>query len=177
MSIKMLEGVTLRSITGMHRGSGEIVFTAEDGRRWRMLHHQDCCESVELEDACGDVEDLIGTPITVAEERSMAGPSRYESSTWTFYELATNRGSMTLRWLGVSNGYYGEGVSFEEISHHDLAREGKLVDGVYEVETADGREWWLWDQESWRDFSGEVLDTWTASRRFTVLGPALRRPE
>ena len=146
-----------------------------DGRSYRMLHHQDCCERVDLEDVCGDVEDLIGSPIVTAEERSMRGPSQYESSTWTFYELATNRGSMTLRWLGVSNGYYGEGVSFEELDHHDLARGGDLEDGVYEVEGQDGREWWLWDGENWRDFSGEVLDTWEGRNRFTVLGPALSR--
>ena len=175
-SISMLEGLTLSSITGMHRGSSEIRFTTTCGRSFRMLHHQDCCESVELEDVCGDVEDLIGSPITRAEERSMEGPGRYESSTWTFYALSTRHGHVDLRWLGVSNGYYSERVSFEEIDHHDLAREGDLEDGVYEVETADGREWWLWDQESWRDFSGEVLDTWTARNRFSVLGPALRRP-
>lgn len=177
MTIKQLEGLTLSGITGMTRGSGEVVFEATCGRQFRMYHQQDCCENVSIEDACGDVEDLIGHPITVAEERTMKGPSRYESSTWTFYELATNRGSMTLRWLGTSNGYYGEGVSFEELNSHDLAQRNDLTDGVYEVETQDGREWWLWDQESWRDFSGEVLTPSEARYRFTVLGPVLQRPE
>lgn len=177
MDISKLIGETIVSIEGMQRGSGAVIFNTASGRRFHMLHHQSCCESVEIEDVCGDVEDLIGTPITVAEERTMRGPSRYESSTWTFYELATNRGSMTLRWLGTSNGYYGEGVSFEELDHHDLAREGGLEDGVYEVETGEGREWWLWDSESWRDYDGTVLDTWDASRRFTVLGPVLRRSQ
>jgi hypothetical protein len=37
----------------------------------------------------------------------------YESYTWTFYRFGTRRGSVTVRWLGHSNGYYSEGVSVE----------------------------------------------------------------
>jgi hypothetical protein len=177
MDFNSLKGLTITEIAGMRRGSEEILFTTSDGRRFRMHHHQDCCESVSVEDVCGDVEDLIGAPITRAEERSSGVQARdYGDEQWTFYELATNKGSMTLRWYGTSNGYYGTGVSFEELDHHDLAREGRLEDGVYEVETRDGREWWLWDGERWRDFSGDTLDTWQGRNRFTVLGPALRRP-
>lgn len=91
-----------------------------------MRHLQDCGESVQLEDVAGSVEDLIGSPITQAEEVSSGGenaddlappgykPPQYRDSwTWTFYKLATVKGYVTLRWLGESNGYYGEGVDFE----------------------------------------------------------------
>jgi hypothetical protein len=114
-NIDVLQGLTLREIRGMHRGSDEITFVTTRGRQFRMFHSQNCCENVELEDVCGDEDDLLNSPITISEQRSMQGPSRYESSTWTFYELGTNRGTVTLRWLGTSNGYYSEKVSFEEM--------------------------------------------------------------
>lgn len=79
-----------------------------------FLHDQDCCETVELYDVVGDLQDLIGSPILRAEKRSQdGGDTGGESSTWTFYELATIKGSVTLRWMGQSNGYYSEDVSLK----------------------------------------------------------------
>ena len=109
-----LEGLAIASIKGASVGSGEISIEVMGGRRFRMTHHQDCCESVEIEDIAGDVNDLVGMPILQAEEVSSEGPDTEGSATWTFYKLSTINGSVTLRWLGTSNGYYSESVSFEE---------------------------------------------------------------
>lgn len=112
-----LKGLQLKSV---HRyGDDVLVFVADNGREFRMDHSQDCCESVHIEDICGDLDDLIGSPILEAEESSNSdNPPRptQESHTWTFYKLGTIKGSVTIRWLGESNGYYSESVDFHEVT-------------------------------------------------------------
>lgn len=97
------------------RSEDEVLFIARSGRQFCMSHDQDCCERVSVEEIVGDLDDLIGTPILRAEERSQEDPDADESGTWTFYEFATIKGSVTIRWYGSSNGYYSESVSFEEV--------------------------------------------------------------
>lgn len=102
----------------------KIDFECGDGAAFQMYHSQDCCESVGIEDIAGDLQDLIGTPVLVAEEvtNSETHPEGFEpgkgdfyvdeSFTWTFYKIDTERGGVTIRWLGSSNGYYSESVDF-----------------------------------------------------------------
>jgi hypothetical protein len=95
----------------------EMVFKSDDGKIFKFLHYQDCCENVGIEDICGDLSDLVGSPLLVAEEVSNLGedtPADDREGTWTFYKFATVKGNVTVRWLGTSNGYYSEGVSYEE---------------------------------------------------------------
>lgn len=95
--------------------SERIEFDTADRYRFSLFHSQDCCESVRVEEIVGDLSDLVGGPILLAEEVSNAegpAPEYADSYTWTFYKLATNKGSVTIRWLGESNGYYSEGVDF-----------------------------------------------------------------
>ncbi len=116
-----LLGKTLTSVTGLERESGEAVFTDSDGVSYTMYHSQDCCETVQIEDVAGDVGDLIGAPILLAEcvestetPEGVTEPDWFDSSgTWTFYKLSTIKGSVTIRWFGSSNGYYSETVEFE----------------------------------------------------------------
>ncbi|MBI4118509.1 MAG: hypothetical protein HY455_03175 [Parcubacteria group bacterium] len=93
----------------------EIIFHAKGGRKFLMYHEQDCCEAVSIEDIAGDLDDLVHAPIIRAEERTQDDPNADESGTWTFYEFATQKGSVTIRWYGSSNGYYGESVSLSEV--------------------------------------------------------------
>jgi len=92
----------------------EMVFVAEDGRRFVFAHMQDCCETVNINDVVGDLNDLVGEPLLRAEESTnvdLPAPSKYaESYTWTFYKFATRKGYVDVRWLGESNGYYSESV-------------------------------------------------------------------
>ena len=98
-----------------------ITFTTQDGEKFTQYHESDCCESVTVEDVAGDTNDLIGSPITMAEESSNRDhlnkkDVNAESFTWTFYKLATVKGYVTIRWFGSSNGYYSESVSFRKDS-------------------------------------------------------------
>lgn len=83
---------------------------------FELLHHQDCCEDVEIESIVGNLGDLVGVPILMAEmsQPDLPAVNDYEESyTWTFYKLATIKGYVDIRWYGSSNGYYSEEVSLE----------------------------------------------------------------
>lgn len=114
-----LLGKTIVDIKGAETDSDIIIFTCSDKSRFMMYHEQDCCESVFIEDICGDINNLIGKPLLKAEETSnLQGEalSEYdESYTWTFYHLATIKGYVDIRWYGTSNGYYSESVDFVEL--------------------------------------------------------------
>jgi hypothetical protein len=143
VNFNILLGKTLKFVTV---SSEELLFETIEGEKFKMYHSQNCCESVTVEDVTGDVNDLLSSPILLAEEVSnneppdkvrdtreaaynkqkeeqgedfySYGPSpengfTEESETWTFYKLATIKGSVTIRWYGTSNGYYSESVDFE----------------------------------------------------------------
>ena len=111
--IKDMVGKTFTRVTG-GVGDGEMVFE-NDTERYVFTHDQDCCENVDINDVVGDLSDLVGEPLLMAEEVSGETPvefneAEYASVTWTFYKFATRKGYVDVRWLGESNGYYSEGV-------------------------------------------------------------------
>ena len=112
IEIDKLKGKTMFFVEQI--GNRKIALYCQDGHIYEMLHIQDCCESVSIEDVEGELEDLVGTEILLAEERSKRKKGgEYESATWTFYTLATKKGYVTIRWFGESNGYYSEKADIE----------------------------------------------------------------
>jgi hypothetical protein len=139
--VKELVGKTLKDVY-RDRENESIFFLTGDGTGYVMYHSQSCCENVTIESIVGDLQDLVGTPILVAEERThtnldgvqsgtvpdliwiTAWKAKHEDhytpilggETWTFYTFRTIKGSVDIRWCGSSNGYYSESVDFERIA-------------------------------------------------------------
>lgn len=121
VAIDVLVGKTITEIEGLEEHSEEVYIKTTDGKTYKFFHEQDCCESVYLADF--EVDNIVGGLIVKAEEVSESGddqsenkPDGYcESFTWTFYKVDTTKGSLWMRWLGESNGYYSESVNIEEV--------------------------------------------------------------
>ncbi len=120
-----LKGKTLIIIDGLVKGSDFVTFYTKEENIYEMYHDQECFEKVEVEDICGDIQDLLDSPILLAEEStSRENPKGTEmewqddSFTWTFYKLSTFKGDVTIRWYGESNGYYSERVDFIEVDNN-----------------------------------------------------------
>jgi len=109
----------------------EITFIVSPTEVYKMCHVVDCCETVFIKDITGDITDLIGAPILLAEEATsndmeslktkfgdslvlhvlkgtMDLANNAGSFTWTFYKMATIKGYVDIQWYGESNGYYSE---------------------------------------------------------------------
>ncbi len=70
----------------------------------------------------GIEDNLIGEPITVAEEETYDGGTPvYADNSWSWarYRFATSKGEVIVTWLGQSNGFYSEGVEFGEVNERD----------------------------------------------------------
>ncbi len=124
-------GKTFVKVTGSVDGD-EMLFETATGERFMFAHQQDCCETVRINDIVGDLQDLVGEPLLVAEEVKGAtepDEEHYESYSYTFYKFATRRGYVDVRWLGESNGYYSESV--------ELFVEGVVVPGEHQPTLSD----------------------------------------
>lgn len=112
-----LMGKTIVKISVLKEGDDRIILRTSDKEDFIMYHSQDCCESVWIDDICGDLDDLLDTPILQATVDSdhRDQDTEYESATWTFYNFATIKGYVTIKWVGTSNGWYSEGVTFEKM--------------------------------------------------------------
>jgi hypothetical protein len=113
----MLKGKTLKEVLHLKKGGEKISFIVDDQEAYHMEHFQDCCEAVWVEDVCGDLNDLVGTPILFAEVSS----SEDQSVEWTFYRIGTIKGTVVIRWCGELDTYYSIEVSFYRTSGEDTA--------------------------------------------------------
>ena len=135
MDISELIGKTLKEIKQYEDGdcNDALKFITVDDEEYIMRHYQSCCENVFVEDICGELDDLINTPILEAYESTEYWSeedgeekyngwkndddsfSPYGDYRWTFYILRTIKGSVTIRWYGTSNGHYSVSVNFNKV--------------------------------------------------------------
>jgi hypothetical protein len=123
VELNELVGKVIKSITGLEKYSDEVRIFTECGQEYMFYHEQDCCENVDLNDYEGEAVDLTGGLITsaeIAEGDHDKEPEYAESFTWSFYKIETSKGGLWMRWLGESNGYYGEEVNFVWVNKPDL---------------------------------------------------------
>ena len=57
----------------VYKGNDCICFEQKGKTKYTIMHMQDCCESVYLEDVCGDLSDLENTEITYSERMTNRG--------------------------------------------------------------------------------------------------------
>ena len=118
-SVREFSDLLGRTLYRAEADGEELTLYLSETNYVRFYHQQDCCESVYIENICGDLNDLVGAPLLIAEEVSdYDADPKYDgedSYTWTFYKFATRKGYVDVRWYGSSNGYYSESVSVEVV--------------------------------------------------------------
>ena len=121
MTIKLdvkFEDLLGKTLVKCYESDNAIIFVDDKNHTYKLYHEQDCCESVYIEDINGKLEDLVGSPILLAEEVGNYDIPPLDNDdyyTWTFYRLGTQKGFVDIRWYGYSNGYYSESVDFGEV--------------------------------------------------------------
>ena len=100
-------------------GGDEVHFTTAEGETYRLYHDQDCCETVKIE-RCGTdgwYASLEGNEMIVQEatEKIESVPASESATRTTFIINPGKYPCLFIEWLGESNGYYSESVSFVEV--------------------------------------------------------------
>lgn len=119
--LEELIGKTLKVCIKKDFNSEEgILFETTENEEYVLYHDQECCESVNIDNICGELDWLIGSSILSAEEVKgdlpAKDPENDESFTWTFYKFSTIKGYVTIKFYGTSNGHYSESADFIKIS-------------------------------------------------------------
>lgn len=121
VELSELNGKVISKIEGLEKWSDEVRIFTECGNEYLFYNDQDHA-SIRLEDFEISANSLNSALIISAQMVSNKGidkkPSEYsESWIWTFYKIETNKGGLWMRWLGESNGYYSEHVSFDRVNN------------------------------------------------------------
>ena len=120
--ISCLTGKILKRI-GIE-GQQIVEIITSENEKFTFFHEQDCCEFVRVFDTQGDVSNILHTPLLkVSKEETREKPEfikvddtygQEDSTLWTIFTFETEKGKFVFIWLGESNGYYSESVTFKK---------------------------------------------------------------
>ncbi len=114
-----LIGKTLTAIKVDEKYAAWILFVVSEDEKYLLHNDEADCNDVQvtIDDINGDINDLVGSPLTMAESVSNEAFEKTQDAegTWTFYRFATIKGYVDIRWFGTSNGYYSETVTLERL--------------------------------------------------------------
>jgi hypothetical protein len=113
----VLKGEIITEILGAKEDSKLVNIKTKSGRHFVLYHDQDCCEVVKIDSVKGDLEYILNHEVTKATELIVSGYPSSESATKTIFGIEANYSSFVIEWIGESNGYYSESVSFMEINN------------------------------------------------------------
>lgn len=104
-------------LTLFSEAENDTLILDNAANKYKFYHDQSCCEDVYIEDIVGNLDDLVGSPITMAEcvTNSPTTKKTGGDEQWSFLKLATVKGYVTVRWYGESNGDYSTEVDFREV--------------------------------------------------------------
>lgn len=122
VSFESLQGQTFTHIERQDAAHIQYIEFCNEDTCIVQAHFQQCCERVYLDDIVGDLEDLQGMPILLAEETCS---TKDTSPLWTFYKLAGLKGFATLRWCAGNDSMYSESVDhakFKQISRKEYKK-------------------------------------------------------
>ena len=112
-----------------YKNAEALIFETVESEYYVFVHLFECCEDVYIEDIQGNLEDLVGSPLLLAQEytsETFQGPESNDHKgfeVWTFYHFATHKGRVTVRWFGSSNGWYSMKVSLLQLHQNLLYHE------------------------------------------------------
>ena len=111
MHFHELKGHTIREIS---HGNDEVLITT-DNVKLRLMHRQECCESVILDKVIGDTNALVGNVVTFVEDDSVSDSTGYDEKETSTFVIRCGDIEVKFIFEGESNGYYGTGVGVDVI--------------------------------------------------------------
>lgn len=123
MSVNIFENLIGKKFDRVYQSEydgNDAIYFENDKETFVLGHTQNCCEGVYIDDIVGDLNDLIGNELNIAECVYEYGDEDYGTYTWSFIKFATIKGYVDIKFHGSSNGYYSEEANVYEIKNGSI---------------------------------------------------------